>query len=108
MKTNHTRDGSIGNDEHEVPHVPKTDLTKQDKAHEGKIQHPETLDYGKISFAIIIILVTLWLLSHIEFLPSVTIKYYNCPGVGLQTDIHNLLGCNEAFTKQINFVFYLK
>ena len=67
-----------------------------------KKQEEYELDYGKVACTLIIILIGFWFLSHfrisiipvneIESIASVT--YYDCPEVGLKTDISiGYVGC---------------
>lgn len=64
------------------------------------------IDYGKIAFCIIIISILIWVSFHIR-IGWTSLTYYNCPGVGLQTNIKHFIGCTEAFTKTV-FGVYLK
>lgn len=65
----------------------------------------EEFSYGKLAFYLLILYI---IVNHVGFVSTAKVIYYNCPGVGLKTNIQGYLGCTEAFTKELNFVWYLK
>ena len=75
------------------------------------IKEKYEVDYGKVAFLILILIIGFWFFSHfrISIIPVSELEtifqedYYECPGVGLQSEEKSkrFLGCSYSHTEPV-------